>query len=301
MILAHDLNGQQAQALLHGLEAANCTAQVFFVALCLPGTTDGDDAATVAAFAIRRWGTRVVQRADAVAPLGRMLHATRGRRMTVCTPLGLKVGVRPWLQHHQDYRAVMIKTLQRRTYSVMVLAQEMGQPLLLPALTAFQRECHMRGGAMQWSTEVIRPGRQPGMATPEAYSCARHCIRLSGAGGSEAAEELVHRLKRLEGAECEGTLISSWTPEEHRDAVLAPVAHGAVPLVVECLRKLLGRMPLKILMIGGTLAIGEVDPAGIDAVMDDGGVTRWARHVMPAVRLLGGTMHPGGRARPTSL
>ena len=56
VILAHDLNGQQAQALLHGLEAANCTAQVFFVALCLPGTTDGDDAATVAALAIRQWG-----------------------------------------------------------------------------------------------------------------------------------------------------------------------------------------------------------------------------------------------------
>ena len=58
VILARDLNGQQAQASLHGLEAANCTAQVFFVALCLPGTTDGDDVATVAAFAIRQWGGR---------------------------------------------------------------------------------------------------------------------------------------------------------------------------------------------------------------------------------------------------
>ena len=32
-VLAHDLNGQQAQALVHVLEAASCTVQVFFVAL----------------------------------------------------------------------------------------------------------------------------------------------------------------------------------------------------------------------------------------------------------------------------
>ena len=100
--LAHDLNGQQAQALVHVLEAASCTVQVFFVALCLPSTTDGDDAASLAAFAIRQWGTRIVQRADGVAPLGRMLHATRGRRMTMCAPLGLRIGVRPRLQHYQD-------------------------------------------------------------------------------------------------------------------------------------------------------------------------------------------------------
>ena len=132
------------------------------------------------------------------------------------------------------------------------------------------------------------------MATPEAYSCARQCVRLSGAGAREAAEELVRRLKGIEGAEREGALVSSWTTEEHRSAVLAPVAHGAVPLVVECLRKLLGRVPLKILMIGGTLAIGGADPAGIDAVMNDGEVTRWARRV-------GGPLHPCGRARPANL
>ena len=81
--------------------------------------------------------------------------------------------------------------------------------LLLPVLTAFQREFHMRGGAMQWCTDVLKPGRQPGMATVEAYPCARHCIRLSGVGGREAADERMLRSKRLEGAESGGTLISS--------------------------------------------------------------------------------------------
>ena len=61
--------------------------------------------------------------------------------------------------------------------------------------------------------------------------------------------------------------------------------------MVEGLRKLLGTFPLKILMIGNTLAIGDVDPAGIDAVMEAGGVNQ-ARHVMPPVRLLAGPCLP---------
>ena len=83
VVLAHDLNGQQAQALAHVMEAANCTAQLFFISLCLPGTTDGDDATSLAAFAVRQWGTRMVQRADEIAPLGRRLHAVRGHRMVM--------------------------------------------------------------------------------------------------------------------------------------------------------------------------------------------------------------------------
>ena len=66
-MLAHDLNGQQAQALVRVREAAGSIAQLLFTALCLPGTTDGDDAASLTAFAVRQWGTRMVQRADEVA------------------------------------------------------------------------------------------------------------------------------------------------------------------------------------------------------------------------------------------
>ena len=115
-MLAHALNGQQAQALVHGVEAASRTVQVFFTAFCLPGTTDGDDAASLTAFAVRQWGTRLVQRVDEVAPLGRTLHAARDQRMLLCAPLGLWIGVCPRLQHYQDYHAVTVRTLQRRTH-----------------------------------------------------------------------------------------------------------------------------------------------------------------------------------------
>ena len=47
----------------------------------------------------------------------------------------------------------------------------------------------------------------------------------------------------------------------------------------------------KVLMIGNTLAIGGVGPAGIDAVLDAGGASHLMRHVTPPVRLLAGPCH----------
>ena len=57
ILLGHDLNGHQTQAVLHALEAAGCAAQVVVVATYLPSAVDADDAATLAAYAVRQWGT----------------------------------------------------------------------------------------------------------------------------------------------------------------------------------------------------------------------------------------------------
>ena len=119
-VLAHDLNGQQAQASGHVLAAAGCTAQLVLTALCVPSTTDGDDAASLAAFALRQWGTRMVQRAHEVATLGRML----GHRVVLCAPLGMRIGIAPRFLHYHDYHAVTFRTLRQRAPSVVVLAQE---------------------------------------------------------------------------------------------------------------------------------------------------------------------------------
>ena len=80
--------------------------------------------------------------------------------------------------------------------------------------------------------------------------------------------------------------------------MLAPVAHGAVPLVGEGLRKMLGMVPLKVLMIGHTLAVGGAEPAGIDAVLEESGAAHWTRHVMPPVRMqFGPSIAEDGRER----
>ena len=80
---------------------------------------------------------------------------------------------------------------------------------------------------------------------------------MSGASARAAAEELAGRLKALEGADGEGALISSWRRQEHRGAVLAPVAHEALPLVIEGLRKLLATVSLEVLMIGTCSPLAE--------------------------------------------
>ena len=106
MVLAHDLNGQQAQALTQALETVECTAQLFFAAVCLPSPADTDDVAMLAAFAMRQWGARIVQRAREATMLGWTLRARRGNRMVPCAPLGLRIAVTPALVHSQDYHAV---------------------------------------------------------------------------------------------------------------------------------------------------------------------------------------------------
>ena len=125
-VLAHDLNGQQPQAVAHAMDAACCTVQLVLAALCLPSMADGDGAASLAAFATRQWGTRIVQRAHEVAILGRMLHARRGHRTVLCAPLGLRIGIAPGLHHVQDYHAATVRTQRQRAPRVIILAQEGG-------------------------------------------------------------------------------------------------------------------------------------------------------------------------------
>ena len=98
--------------------------------------------------------------------LGWTLRARRGNRTVPCAPLGMRVAVSLAMVHIQDYHAVAFRAQRQRAHCAMVLAQEGGQALVLPVLTAFQRKLHLRGGTMQWSTDVLRLGRMPGMASP---------------------------------------------------------------------------------------------------------------------------------------
>ena len=132
----------------------------------------------------------MVQRADEVAPQGRKLHATKGHRAVLRMPLGMRLGITPRLQHYQDNHAVTVRTLVGRMHCVMVLAQEGGQPLLLPLLTQFQRI--PRSG---WSNAVVH-------GNPAAWTAAGHgtigstpgcsalyqAIRAARAGGGGPVE-----------------------------------------------------------------------------------------------------------------
>ena len=126
------------------------------------------------------WGTLIAQRARGTAMLGWALHTRRGSRTVPRAPLGMRVAVSPSIVYAQDYHAVTFRVQRQRAQCVMVLAHEGGQALVLPVLTVFQRELHLQGCTRQWSTDILRPGRMPGMASLDAYPVSYHCVRMTG-------------------------------------------------------------------------------------------------------------------------
>lgn len=94
------------------------------------------------------------------------------------------------------------------------------------------------------------------------------------------------RLNTLDGTAGEGNLISVWLDHDYRDAVLIPVAAGAAPVVVELLHRMANALQVKIMLIGGTLAVGGVTPAVINTILDDADVAAWLRPALPTTRLL---------------
>ncbi|MFM7989349.1 MAG: hypothetical protein ACKPKO_59550, partial [Candidatus Fonsibacter sp.] len=72
LILGHDLNASQAQALVNTLERVGKEVRLVLVALCVLGAPDADDAATLDLYYLRQRGTRLVQRADDARSLERL-------------------------------------------------------------------------------------------------------------------------------------------------------------------------------------------------------------------------------------
>ena len=58
LVLGHDLSAHHAQTLSSTMQRCGKVARVLLTALCILGPADADDAATLAAHAVRQWGTR---------------------------------------------------------------------------------------------------------------------------------------------------------------------------------------------------------------------------------------------------
>ena len=98
------------------------------------------------------------------------------------------------------------------------------------------------------------------MAGPEAFNLIRHKLRLTEAAACKEADEAGARLKALEGSCGPGTLVTVWRPADHRAALLTSVPQGAVPVVVEQLRRLAEGVQLRVLFVGGALSTAGVEP-----------------------------------------
>eukprot|EP00974_Lingulodinium_polyedra_P104686 10136094-Lingulodinium_polyedra.AAC.1 len=85
-----------------------------------------------------------------------------------------------------------------------------------------QHRAREEGGHLAWTTEIINPGRHPGMRGHDAEALATHTLR---ARGSHTADQLLH--ETATGRECGAP--SVWGPDDWREAVVLPVPRGAIP------------------------------------------------------------------------
>jgi hypothetical protein len=71
-----------------------------------------------------------------------------------------------------------------------VLGQDGAEAEILAALTAGMRDIAAEGAQADWKTDVIRPGRMPGMELPGIRPVTLHTIQLHGPWGARHADIL---------------------------------------------------------------------------------------------------------------
>ena len=75
-----------------------------------------------------------------------------------CTVIAMRLLVGPPQAPGSDYHSVEYRVPRGRSQDISVLVQEGGQPLVLPALTALQRELQATGVCCLWTSDVLPRG-----------------------------------------------------------------------------------------------------------------------------------------------
>ena len=76
-------------------------------------------------------------------------------------------------------------------------------------------------------------------------------------------------------------MVTCWDGTQHRNAILMPLAAGALPAAVEQTCTLMMHTQLQVIVVGGYLGLCGAQPAHVTAVLERSGLTRWIRPVAP--------------------
>ena len=216
-----DLNGSQAQALLHALEVAAVRATVVLVAATADGEAEGDDAAALAARVAYVWGTRIAQRATEATHMGGRITVHNQHRPSAARVVALACETGRD-RCGRDAPETCYYTGQAAAHAVGVLAQDWAAEETEGAIARALRALRARGVATEWRTAVVRPGRHPGMEPDDVGPYASHRLCVYGARAEEHARDLLRDLRAPEGQAGPRTLAAVWGEQGWREAVILP-------------------------------------------------------------------------------
>lgn len=126
------------------------------------------------------------------------------------------------------------------------------------------------GGFLEWNTEVLRPGRHPGMNSATTEPLLIHTLRCHQAPIAEIALEVyASRVPNNTGASglaAAGDTV--WGPDRIDHAVLLFVPRGALPIIVATARQVWNDIGVSVGIIDGAIALDLQLPEHVAAVID---------------------------------
>ena len=293
-VVCINLNGTMAQRLIAGLRGSGILAEVLlFTFSARGGGGTGPLGPEAAVLAFKAWGTRVVQMAREVAPVGTrdMTLVREGRRQRGMV-LGMVVRVDPTPVITRDPPVLLCRGFAGVAPRVWALVQGGADRAFREVLYRARWEVDVGGGHLEVRTDTLRPGSQPGMDGPEAWPVHIHTIIVHGRHGGgcgrgqaslrDAVRQLLHP---LEGSTGPGDLVSTWTEDDLRDTLLLHVPRGAVPTVVEALRDVQAQLGGKTVVINDVVGVLGIAPAMVGGLVESAGIGRWMGGLWPVARI----------------
>ena len=118
-----------------------------------------------------------------------------------------------------------------------------------------------------WETEVLSPGRGPGVQGIGIGAVLAHTLTFHGAAAQQTMSQMLAELTS-QGNRLACALISEWAESEAADAVLVPVPRGAIPVAVAALDLVASRFRTRPVFMGDSLFVLGASPACFDAHRD---------------------------------
>ena len=80
--------------------------------------------------------------------------------------------------------------------------------------------------------------------------------------------------------------MAAWTTAMHRDAVVLTLPRGAIPAVMDGVRRMAASFPVSGMVMAGAVVLGGTSPALVAPMLEGTTADKWIGRLFPAVRLV---------------
>lgn len=234
IMLCADIPGRMAQALLFALRRAAARARLLFVCMTEVGADVATGAGAAMTHACLNWGSRVVQQAEELGPLGGAVTLRRHGRTSTYQMLGLSARLRA-IPARLSAPPEVLCHFHAGGVAVHALAQQEGDAEVEIVTARIRYAVERSGGGFTVETRCLAQARLRTWHGPR--DCRRGGAVLPSARATGRCRRArTHARIAERGGDGPGYLVQVWDDLAWRESVVLAAPRGAIP-VVEGLRK----------------------------------------------------------------